>query len=225
MAQKQADGGAERRTGGGAADLIERLEQEIVLGTRFPRERLVEDELMERYDAKRHVVRSALKELESQGLVERRRNIGSFVRAYTAKELRDVYAVRELLETHCAGLIELPVAIDRLAALTAIQKDHDAAVDTADLPALVHSNTAFHQVLFGLADNAALVETINRHARMTHAVRSVTATSADLRERSRKEHWAIIRALTDGDRESLVETCRAHLLPSRDAYLQRVATH
>ncbi|CAL9373211.1 hypothetical protein SUDANB6_00903 [Streptomyces sp. enrichment culture] len=217
---------SKRETGSGpasGADVTEQLEEEIALGLRFPRERLVEDELMERYDAKRHAVRSALKELENRGLVERRPNVGSFVRAYTAKEVRDIYAVRELLEVHCASAIELPVPAERLEQLTGIQRRHDAAVAAGDLRGIVRSNTAFHQTLFALTDNDALVAAIARHAQMTHAIRSVTATSPEFRNRARQEHWAIIRALTDGDRELLVETCRAHLLPSQDAYLQRVS--
>ncbi|MFD0428004.1 GntR family transcriptional regulator [Streptomyces zhihengii] len=91
-----------------SGEVTDLLEEEIVLGLRYPRERLVEDELMERYAAKRHVVRSALKELETRGLAVRRPNVGAFVRAYTAKEVHDIYAVRELLEVHCARTIGLP---------------------------------------------------------------------------------------------------------------------
>ncbi|MGP4115115.1 GntR family transcriptional regulator [Streptomyces sp. 4N509B] len=203
-------------------DVAGRLEEEIVLGLRFPRERLVEDELMERYAAKRHVVRRALQDLEHRGLVERRPNVGAYVRAYTAKEVRDIYAVRELLETHCARGIVLPVPEERLDALVAIQRRHDAAVEADDLRGIVHANTAFHQALFALSDNDALVAAILRHAQMTLAIRSVTATSPTSQVVSQREHWTMIRALREADPELLAETCRAHLLPSRDAYLRRV---
>ncbi len=43
------------------------LEEDIALGRLKPRERLVEDELMSRFDAKRNVVRQVLFELESWG--------------------------------------------------------------------------------------------------------------------------------------------------------------
>jgi DNA-binding GntR family transcriptional regulator len=213
--------GASAEAGAGR-DVAELLEEEIVLGLRFPRERLVEDELMERFAAKRHVVRRALQSLEHLGLVERRPNVGAFVRMYTAKEVRDIYAVRELLETHCARGIRLPVSAERLDQLVAIQRKHDTAVDTDDLRGIVHTNAAFHRALFALSDNEALVAAILRHAQMTHAIRSVNATSPTFQDRSRREHWAMIHALGDGDQEALAETCRVHLLPSRDAYLRRL---
>ncbi|WP_243659093.1 GntR family transcriptional regulator [Tamaricihabitans halophyticus] len=207
----------------GATAVADRLEEEIVLGLRFPRERLIEDELMARFDAKRHAVRSALRELENRGLTERKPNAGAFVKSYSAKEVRDLYNVRELLETSCAQLIEFPVPGERIDELAEIQHGHDTAVAAKDLRAVVSANMAFHQALFGLADNIVLVRAIGRHARMAHVMRSVTVTDPEYLERSRSEHWTMLRALRTGDAELLADTCRAHLLPSRDAYLRRIA--
>jgi len=41
-------------------DIVHRVEEDIVFRVYHPRERLVEDELMQRFDAKRHVIRQAL---------------------------------------------------------------------------------------------------------------------------------------------------------------------
>ncbi|EHR62811.1 transcriptional regulator [Saccharomonospora cyanea NA-134] len=204
--------------------LVEQLEEEIVLGLRYPRERLVEDDLMRSFSAKRHVVRSALQELENRGLVERKPNVGAFVRAYTAKEVHDVYAVRELLEVHCAKLIPLPVEQSRLDRLTEIQRQHDRMVETNDLRGVVKTNMEFHHELFSLSDNTVLVDAIRRHAQMTYAIRSVTVTSPEYLHRSQQEHWEMIQALRRQDSDALAETCRAHLLPSRDAYLSRLTS-
>ncbi|MCG5219163.1 GntR family transcriptional regulator [Streptosporangium sp. KLBMP 9127] len=205
-------------------DVADLIEEEIVLGLRYPRERLVEDDLMARFEAKRHVVRRALQDLESRGLVERKPNVGAFVKAFTAKDVHDIYAVRELLEEHCARLIEFPVAAERLTELAAIQEQHDAAIEAGDLHGVVRANMAFHQAIFALSDNAALVAAIRSHAQMTHAIRSVTVTSPEFLNRARNEHLTMIRALHEQDTDLLAATCRAHLLPSRDAYLQRLGT-
>ncbi|MFD3685110.1 GntR family transcriptional regulator [Nocardiopsis sp. NPDC058631] len=210
---------ASRLTGTRLADL---LEEEIVIGLRFPRERLVEDELMARFEAKRHAVRQALQILEARGVVERRPNAGAFVRSFTAKEVRDLYALRDLLEVSAAELIEFPVPPARLEELAGAQRRHDAAVEANDLRAVVTANTEFHRRLFALSDNEALTEAINRAARVAHAIRSVTVTSPESLRLSRQEHRRMLDALREGDRDLLARTCRAHLLPSRDAYLKRV---
>ncbi|MEE2041380.1 GntR family transcriptional regulator [Nocardiopsis sp. CT-R113] len=211
---------ASRMTGTRLADL---LEEEIVIGVRFPRERLVEDELMARFGAKRHAVRQALQVLESRGVVERRPNAGAFVRSFTAKEVGDLYVLRDLLEVSAAELIVFPVDPARLEDLAGAQRRHDAAVEANDLRAVVAANMEFHRRLFALSNNEALVEAINRYARVAHAIRSVTVTSPESLRLSRREHRLMLDALREGDRDLLARTCRAHLLPSRDAYIKRVS--
>ncbi|MCQ4317850.1 GntR family transcriptional regulator [Stutzerimonas zhaodongensis] len=200
--------------------VIATLEEEIVLGSLHPRERLVEDELMARFGLKRHVVRNVLGELEQMGLVERKRNVGALVKAYTVEEVEHLYEVRELLETHCMRLINLPVSEERLQPLLAIQTAHDDAVRQGDLRQVFRLNVRFHRELFSLADNPVLVEAITSHAQRAHSIRSSTIVMPAQLERSRQEHWQLIDALRGADRECLVGLCREHLAPSKDAYIQ-----
>ncbi|MBV6273378.1 GntR family transcriptional regulator [Alcaligenaceae bacterium CGII-47] len=119
---------------------IEALEEDIVLGYLYPRERLIEDDLRARFNLKRHVVRQVLKGLEQMGLVERKKNIGALVRSYTEEEVRDLYQTREILETSCASLIPTPVSSETLDELKRIQRTHDEAVKLTDLKAVFRSN-------------------------------------------------------------------------------------
>lgn len=200
--------------------LVRALEDDIVLGRLHPRERLVEDELMARFGAKRHVVRDALARLEQMGLVERRRNVGAMVRSFVPREVLELYELRELLETAAAARIPLPAAEADLQALTEIQQRHDAAVQAGDPAAVYRANEAFHRTLFALAGNDAITQAIQEYARRTHAIRFGTLIAASYREQARREHWQIIEALREGRRDELIALCRGHLLPSRDVYLQ-----
>ncbi|MEX3958490.1 GntR family transcriptional regulator [Trinickia sp. EG282A] len=196
------------------------LEEEIVLGMLHPRERLVEDDLCDRFTLKRHVVRQVLVELERRGLVERRRNVGALVKSYSPREVHELYAVREILETNAAARIALPVAHERLQELTDIQRAHDAAAMAGDSRALFRANMAFHRALFALCDNAALTEAIGEYARRTHAIRSASLLFAHYVEKAVSEHHQMLEALVSLDRQALVELCRNHLAPSRDAYIE-----
>src|SRR5690554_4321965 len=93
-----------------AGQIAAALEEDIVLGVLHPRQRLVEDELMARFAAKRHVVRDALARLETAGLVERRRNVGALVRGFDEREVADLYEMRILLECEAMRRMPLPVA-------------------------------------------------------------------------------------------------------------------
>ena len=202
--------------------IVRRLEEDIVFRVYHPRERLVEDELMQRFSAKRHVVRQALAELERDGFVLRKPNSGAQVRALTAKETTELYAVREILEANCAKLIPLPVAVGRLAPIEKIQREHALAIKSKDVRAVFRANLAFHAAVFRLCGNDALVEAIADFARRTHPVRLTTLVTAQYLEQARDEHEQILRALRKGDRAQLVAVCTRHLKPALGAYLSTI---
>jgi DNA-binding GntR family transcriptional regulator len=218
-ANAQTQGQALAQDHGDLARTVAALEEDIVLGRLHPRERLVEDTLMERFGVKRHVVREALSALDRMGLVERRRNVGALVRSFSVREVTELFALRALLETEAARQIRLPVEPARVQSLVAIQRAHDEAVARGDARGVYGSNLAFHEALFALADNRTLLQAITEYARRTHSIRFLSLASAEYRERSRLEHWKIIRALRAGKRDALVALCEAHLRPSRDVYL------
>jgi DNA-binding GntR family transcriptional regulator len=196
------------------------LEEQIVLGVLHPRERLVEDDLCERFNLKRHVARQVLAEVERRGLVERRKNVGAVVKSYTPREVTELYALRELLEADAARRIVFPVSSEALDALTAIQAEHDEAAGAGDLRRVFRANMAFHHAFFALSESLVLTEAIREYERRTHAIRSVSIVFPQYLEKARAGHHQMIEALRTGDRESLIKLCREHLVPSRDAYLE-----
>lgn len=198
------------------------LEEEIVLGWLLPRERLVEEELAERLAVKRHVVREALADLERVGLVERIPNRGAVVRLLDPVEVRQIYSVREALETLAAEQIPLPVSAVVLEQLRVLQQRHAAAVESGDARAAFRANMQFHETLFGACGNPPLVELIQGLAQKVHGARSITAASPQHLQLASDEHAAMVEALAAGDRDRLVALCRQHLGPSRDAYIAAV---
>lgn|GEM_PF-172475 len=202
------------------ARVTDALEEEIVLGVLHPRERLVEDDLCERFVLKRHVARLVLAELEQRGLVERRKNVGALVKSYTAREVMELYSIREILETSAAQRIALPVPAEQLAELVEIQRVHDEAAKAGDLRAVFRANMAFHRALFALSDNHALTEAIREYERRTHAIRSASLIFPHYLEKARTEHHQMLDALARRDQERLIKLCREHLVPARDAYLE-----
>ena len=203
----------------GISAAVRVLEEDIVLGSLHPRERLIEDDLIRRFDLKRHAAREVLAELARRGLVERRKNIGCEVRAFSSREVVELYQLRELLEAEAARILPCPLPAEALDQLKTIQREHDRAVADADPRAVFHTNLRFHDTLFGFCNNSVLQKAIHEYARQTHAIRFSSLVDASYRERARLEHWAMITALENGRREDLIRVCRGHLAPSRDAYL------
>jgi DNA-binding GntR family transcriptional regulator len=203
-----------------AQEVIRALEFDILFGRLKPRERLVEDVLMARFGAKRHIVRRSLDELERMGIVVRMPNRGAAVRDFTAQEVEEVYELRELLQRQAVERMPLPVSQDHIAALREIQERHDTAVRAADLRTVDQVNDAFHRQFFAACGNSHLADAIAHYAHLTRAMRVYPMLDPDMLAKLRDEHWAMIHALEREDREALKLLVVQHLQPSKAAYLK-----
>jgi DNA-binding GntR family transcriptional regulator len=200
--------------------LVTALEEDIVLGHLHSRERLVEDQLMERFAAKRHVVRAALAELDRMGLVERNPNRGAAVTDLVPREVEHIYEMRELLEAAALERMPLPLDGNSLATLTAIQHRHDAAAAAGDLRAIFRLNIEFHRAVFAACGNPHLVAAIDLHGQKAHAVRSFAIAKSNYAHTAVADHWKIIRALETGERKTLVEVSIDHIRAAKIGYIQ-----
>jgi DNA-binding GntR family transcriptional regulator len=202
------------------ASVVEQVEEDIVLGRLHPRERLIEDDLMERFCAKRHVIRQALLDLERMGIVERVPNRGAQVRSYSAAAVEQLYQMRTMLETTAASLIPMPLSENALEELRTIQKQHEDAIRKSDLKRVFRQNIAFHWALFANCGNPYLTAAINDFSHRAHVIRFHSLNQRRYMLRARDEHRAMITAIENCDRPALIELCRKHLTPSVDAYLK-----
>jgi DNA-binding GntR family transcriptional regulator len=208
------------KTGSSASSVVENIEEDIVLGRLHPRERLIEDELMERFGAKRHVIRQALLDLERIGVVERTPNRGAQVRSYSALAVKHLYEMRDMLETTAANLIPMPLPAAALDELRQIQARHNDAVRKGDLKRVFRENINFHWALFANCGNPYLTQAINDFSHRAHVIRFHSINQRRHMLRARDEHRAIIAAIEACDRPALIELCRKHIIPSKEAYLK-----
>jgi DNA-binding GntR family transcriptional regulator len=203
-----------------AVVIAKRIEEDIVLGRRQPRERLIEQDLCDLFRTHRGDVRLALFELEKKGLVERIPNRGAMVRGLTPSEVKEIYAVREELEVMAVRIIPFPVAPAEIDRLEELQRKHSAAVAKGDLLTVFYSNLRFHQVLFGLCGNACLIETIDLLAQKVYGIRSYAHAFPQSLDRARRDHLDMIKALRGSRRDALIALTRRHLEPSPQAYIK-----
>jgi DNA-binding GntR family transcriptional regulator len=204
----------------GLAEVVGALEEEIALGQIGPRERLIEEELAQRFEIKRHVARQALADLETMGIVVRQPNRGAAVRDYSSAEIEQLYMVRTLVETCAAGLVTLPAPPAFVRQLTAIHERHCAAVKRGDLRRVFRENLLFHKTFFAACGNASLVEVIEHLAMKAHAIRSYSIGNPELLALVCSEHAMMIGLLKGKDRKRLVALVGQHIQPAKNAYLQ-----
>jgi DNA-binding GntR family transcriptional regulator len=208
-----------------ASTIAGQLEEDIVLGRLRPRERLVEQDLADRFGTHRAAVRQALFDLDTKGLIEHVPNRGASVRDLSPDEVRQIYAVREELESMAARIIPLPVNAVDIKRLEAIQKTHSQAVAAGDLRAVFYCNLRFHRALFSLCGNPYLIDSIERLAQRVYGIRSWSNAIPDYLQGVRQDHLDMLDALKRGRRTDLERLFRRHLAPSRDVYIRAYHQH
>ena len=163
------------------------LEFDILFGNLKPRERLVEDVLMQRFSAKRYTVRQALVDLERMGIVTRTPNRGAAVRDFTDVEVEEIAEVRATLHRRAAQRMKLPAGCGAASRkLEALQRRHDKAVAGRDPRAIDAANEAFHNALFGACGNQHLAQAITHYFCLSRATRLYPLVDRVLLERLRQ---------------------------------------
>ena len=206
------------------AEVIRRLEEDIIFGRFAPGSRLVEDTLMARYGASRHFVRQALFQLERRGIVLREKNVGATVRFYSAEEVRQIYEVREMLTRQAALMIPLPAPQSLIDQLEALQKDYCAQADRQDLRGIHEANDAFHLALFSACGNPYLVSSLQDYMNLTLPMRAKNLADKDGLALSRRQHEIMINLLRGRDSWALAQLCVEHMQYSKSDYLDRIGS-
>ena len=193
------------------ASLYDELRAAIATGAILPNERLIETELMERFEASRPAVRIALVRLEQEGLVEHERGHSARVRLIGRDEAIEISEARALLECYAAGsAAERATAADVDELRTLIEKS-DAIRDAGRVSELVAVDTHFHQRILQIAGNRTIMRL---HGSLHgHLVRHHRSTQLE-QERSGVsplEHRAIVEAIAAHDPVAASTAMRAHL--------------
>jgi DNA-binding GntR family transcriptional regulator len=210
--------GTDAEAGSRHSALVSALEEDILFGRVLPRQRLVEDDLIDRFQATRHMVRQALLELERRGMVTRLANKGALVRDFSQEDVEQICVVREMLHAKAAELIPLPVDPELLRRLTEIHEAHSREVQRNNLREVHRLNIEFHRALFAASGNKYLLKTIEEYSDMSLVFRSQLMSNPAMVRQARDQHGAMVKALRQGDRKKLVRLCTEHTRPSRDVY-------
>jgi DNA-binding GntR family transcriptional regulator len=206
-------------TGGSLRDTVrDELRRRIVDGELAPGARLVERTLATDLGVSRVPVREALHALTAEGFVEERPRRATVVRVLTARDVEDLFDVREALEEVLCRRVAQRLDADGRAALVEVLARGDDALARGDRSAAVRANADFHAVLLGVSRSpllASLLEPLG--GRMRWLLQQHDDPGA-----IHAEHREIYAALDAGDVDRAGALARRHLETSRAAAAARV---
>lgn len=132
--------------------VTERLRRTIVEGHFSPGDRLREEQLAEALDVSRGPIRDALRELEREGLVVRRRNRGAIVASLSRADVEEVYSLRLAIEPLvCAWGAENASESDWLDMESVIAGYSELATTATTPHEAADADLRFHDVIYRAA--------------------------------------------------------------------------
>jgi DNA-binding GntR family transcriptional regulator len=198
------------------ADLIR---EAILTGVYAPGQRLSEPELAKQLDVSLTPVREALGSLAATGLVVRSGRQGTHVRALDVGDIRNLFAVREVLECLAVRQAIGAFSADDFARFESIlqkQAESNDLMDAARARAtrrLAELNDDFHGLILARANNEWLQGMLASIGDLLVFARVQLRETATLARRvqSLEEHRRIVAALRAGDGEAAVAAMTEHL--------------
>jgi DNA-binding GntR family transcriptional regulator len=198
-----------------------RLRQAIIEGELKLGEVIAEEKLAQSFGVSRTPVREAMSQLQLQGLVVVRPQVGSFVFTPSATDITAICTFRIVIEPKAA---ELAFRHDRDGAVAAMRSAIAAmhqAMAAKDNIAYGRADTALHDALFAHCGNHYLVESYQLVAGRVAALRTNLSSPIDIRTpASFDQHRTLLQLFERGEFTPFESLMTSHITSSGRTYAQ-----
>lgn len=186
------------------------LQQRILDGVLRPGERIDLDAIASELAVSRTPVRTALRQLESEGLVTIYPHRAVMVSELSADDLEQIYAVRIHLEIMAAQLAVPNLTDSDIAEIRRIHQEIIQGIDDANLASFAEKDRAFHLALYRAANNKFLSRLIDDLRKASLRFLTVYA-SVERLPNAVAEHEEIIAAAEARDASQVVQLIQQNL--------------
>lgn len=188
--------------------VYDQLRRAIISGTLKPGQRLVPAEIADQLQVSTMPVRNTLMRLEAERLVTRAPHREYVVTHYSAKEIKELYSIRAVLDGYAGRMAAENMTASRLEELRAIVRRAERHLAEGDIDRVVASNREFHTTLYRQSGNEQLLQMIqmlrdrcDRYRGAYYAVPGVPVQTVE-------EHRNVLAALERGDHDAVEEVLR-----------------
>ncbi|WP_130014803.1 GntR family transcriptional regulator [Serinicoccus sediminis] len=188
------------------------LSRQILDHQLAPGKRLIERELIDRFEVSRATVRETLRQLAAEGLVQIQPRRGAVVRAIDSDEARDLYRLRAAIEgllvetfVERAGVADVQRLQEALDALDAAVEDGLAASE------VMRVRDAFYEALFAGAGSSVLREELGVVQARVRVLCVSSLSESGRGATAVRELRAVTRAIIECDGPRAAALMREHL--------------
>ncbi|MDY2959618.1 MAG: GntR family transcriptional regulator [Hornefia sp.] len=194
--------------------LFERLQEDILSNNLKTGDKLTESKLCKEYNVSRTPLREALRQLESDGLIETIPNRGAFVAGLSPQDVSDLTELRNQAEISAVRW-----AIERIT-----EKEREELDETFefmqfythknDIPKMLNINKAFHKVIYNATHNKMLIKSLNEYQLYLSYTNPSNYYEPNYLREVLYEHREIYNAFLSHDKDAGEAAMRYHMTNS-----------
>lgn len=166
-------------------------------------------------------VREAIRRLTGEGLIEITPHRGASVRTFKAKDVREIFQLREAIEGLAARLAAEHIGLgDHREKMKSCVAEMRRIVNARERSAYVQHNHRFHELIYAMAGNDRLRETASQLTLPIYKMRFHRLLDTNYDKTSAGEHELIAAAILEGDGSRAERAMRAHIRSSGESMLE-----
>lgn len=195
-----------------AQKIEEELKIHILTGRLASQQRIIEQQLCEKYHMSRTPIREILRKIEAEGLIETIPNRGAVVRGFTPQEINDFFYLKSHLEVQCVRWAIERISEKEMETLDEIFEFMEFYTISNDLNKMLRINRGFDAVIYNASHNREIEATLHRYNfYLQHATAQIPYPSNYLTT-VLEEHRAIYEAFRAKDIEAGAAAAEIHMM-------------
>lgn len=143
--------------------LFSQLQKDILTGKLKAGQKLTEQELCKEYKVSRTPIREALRQLETDGLVENILNRGAFVIGMSDQDYEDMFDLRKIYEMQAVRWAIMRITEEEMDRLEETFEFMEFYTLRNDIDKMLTINTGFHQVIYDASHNRMLKKLLSSY--------------------------------------------------------------
>ena len=179
--------------------LLGKLQKDILTGKLKPGQKLTEQSLCKTYGVSRTPVREALRQLETDGLVENILNRGAFVIGMTDQDYEDMFELRKAYEIQAVKWAIERITEEEMDKLEETFEFMEFYTLRNDIEKMLTINSGFHQVIYEASHNRMLQKLLSSYQSYLKYKGMESVYDDNYLSTVLEEHRAIFKAFKDKD--------------------------
>lgn len=205
--------------------VYQNLRSDILSGTFRDREELRETALAKTYGVSRTPVREAIRQLALEGLVDTIPNRGAYVHNIHGKDVKDVYAIRSLLEGLAARWAVENITDEQIEAMEEVLYMSEYYRKKELWEQVYVFDNKFHDLMYAASGSHLLEHMLRTFHEYVQQVRKSALQDEKRAKSSFEEHAAILEAIKSRKADEAADLAKQHIDNAVESWKSNDAIH